>query len=792
MYKWHPNNSDLILIGVIIFLLILIFCRTETFASVKFDVKEYFEITNFKAPTSLTKVESNGRELSTKPEDISDVIKKLKSISHHDRAGFHTEHLEKGEYDHPENHIHLEKGNQLTFPEYFNSWDKWKGCLTSALYQGSCGSCWAFASTTALSARFYIESCGNTGCFEYPQLNQRALDRTLVNIDNVYKFKKYTLSSIVEYLDRNSDGSISKSEWLDSIKFMHKTALTSEKTRHAALQMLVYVLDFQSLGSIQFSIKNPNLETLLDRGRKTFKYWSKNNFINIKEWKNRWFSNPLPLSAEKLISCCYPVCYKSKPEKQKGTTVNNPQCYGGTLVDAWKVLRDTGTTTSMCIGYNLDRWEEGMPTKNCKELLGPNYSYCSGYNIDIESSISGIEELVTELEDSGVEPLTLNKENETETTKTIWTNPQLFRFKAKNAYKVKSSMTGIQREIMERGPVTTGYQIYSDFQYDFANKGMGGQKFSGKDKDIVGNTKNSLIYMHVDDGSAPLSGHAITIVGWGVYKDIPYWICLNSWGTEWGTSGYTKTDVRDGLPHHMNYGGYFWFVRGINNCEFEDNVVAGQPNLGNISYYGIINKYGWGLPYPELDDVELIPELDKDIMIDDDDVKIKTYNAIDGGGTYVFKNPDKTWSLKSMKTSPYTFFWPDERPKYILGHLASNLNKNIDTKELSVTPETISNLKKIQKIVNSPVVIIGNEQLQIISKNLKEGFGLIKTPPTDERSNKIKNPFSSSDRSNKSGNNIFVHRSIDHTSLEFHKKGTPIYIFPFRELNIKDLEFLKK
>ena len=155
---------------------------------------------------------------------------------------------------------------------------------------------------------------------------------------------------MVDYLDRNSNGSISKSEWLDSIKFMHKTALTSEKIRHAALQMLVYVLDFQSLGSIQFSIKNPNLEKLLERGRKTFKYWSKNDIIIVEEWKNRWLSNPLPLSAEKLISCCYPACYKSKPKKQKGTFVNNPQCYGGTLVDAWKVLRDTGTTTSMCIG----------------------------------------------------------------------------------------------------------------------------------------------------------------------------------------------------------------------------------------------------------------------------------------------------------------------------------------------------------------------------------------------------------------------------------------------------------
>lgn len=38
--------------------------------------------------------------------------------------------------------------------------------------------------------------------------------------------------------------------------------------------------------------------------------------------------------------------------------------------------------------------------------------------------------------------------------------------------------------------------------------------------------------------------HAITIVGWGSDringKDIPYWIVRNSWGDDWGTSGFGK------------------------------------------------------------------------------------------------------------------------------------------------------------------------------------------------------------------------------------------------------------
>lgn len=45
--------------------------------------------------------------------------------------------------------------------------------------------------------------------------------------------------------------------------------------------------------------------------------------------------------------------------------------------------------------------------------------------------------------------------------------------------------------------------------------------------------------------------HGVVAVGFGVLNGIPYWIVRNTWGTNWGLSGY------------------FLMKRGVNKCKIE-------------------------------------------------------------------------------------------------------------------------------------------------------------------------------------------------------------------------------
>jgi len=49
------------------------------------------------------------------------------------------------------------------------------------------------------------------------------------------------------------------------------------------------------------------------------------------------------------------------------------------------------------------------------------------------------------------------------------------------------------------------------------------------------------------------------MIGWGVEKDTPYWLMVNSWGEEWGANGLFK--IR----------------RGTNECKIESSCTAGVP-----------------------------------------------------------------------------------------------------------------------------------------------------------------------------------------------------------------------
>jgi cathepsin B len=117
---------------------------------------------------------------------------------------------------------------------------------------------------------------------------------------------------------------------------------------------------------------------------------------------------------------------------------------------------------------------------------------------------------------------------------------------SKNILFEPGNESNIRREIYHWGPCSTVMRVFQDFlDWD----GIGIYKWDSKSKQI-----NSF-------------GHAIVLIGWGEESGIKYWIARNSWGENWGDKGYFK------------------IVRGLNNCEIEENVFVGYPTLPSLKLF---------------------------------------------------------------------------------------------------------------------------------------------------------------------------------------------------------------
>ncbi|KAM3178596.1 hypothetical protein ACTXT7_002223 [Hymenolepis weldensis] len=108
------------------------------------------------------------------------------------------------------------------------------------------------------------------------------------------------------------------------------------------------------------------------------------------------------------------------------------------------------------------------------------------------------------------------------------------KYFADSVYNVRANEVEIMKEIMTNGPVEADFIVYADFL-----------------------TYYSGVYQHVKGGF--LGGHAVKILGWGEENGTKYWLCANSWNSDWGDEGFFK------------------ILRGHNHCGIESDINAGIP-----------------------------------------------------------------------------------------------------------------------------------------------------------------------------------------------------------------------
>jgi cathepsin B len=105
------------------------------------------------------------------------------------------------------------------------------------------------------------------------------------------------------------------------------------------------------------------------------------------------------------------------------------------------------------------------------------------------------------------------------------------------SYTRATTVAAMQNAIYTTGPIQVGFDVYSDF-YKYR---------SG----IYSRTSNTKV-----------GGHSVYLVGWGISGSTPYWIAINSWGSNFGMSGA------------------FYIVRGSNMCNIEKGYL---PIYGTIA-----------------------------------------------------------------------------------------------------------------------------------------------------------------------------------------------------------------
>src|SRR3989338_9659498 len=97
--------------------------------------------------------------------------------------------------------------NRKSIPSHFDCRQKWPGCISDARSQGSCGSCWAFASVTVLGDRFCtMTACDRECTVSTNTINLKSQDTLRNDVDEILGLQKLTLRHIFYTIVLNAHG----------------------------------------------------------------------------------------------------------------------------------------------------------------------------------------------------------------------------------------------------------------------------------------------------------------------------------------------------------------------------------------------------------------------------------------------------------------------------------------------------------------------------------------------------------------------------------------------------------
>jgi hypothetical protein len=208
----------------------------------------------------------------------------------------------------------------------------------------------------------------------------------------------------------------------------------------------------------------------------------------------------------------------------------------------------SGNFHNMCFGGNpaaiapyLER--EGVADTSCVD-----YSWCSG-DSELCKSVSSARHfdattLASKLNDNIPKPCGCYYKGVKKYLYKLDSGSDVFFINSKSPIDVFRNT--VKSHILDFGPVIGGYVVLKNFfTGNFTDPNFNGGVYFDR-ADYNGYNGGKLRFS--DRMTSETAGlHAISIVGWGVAKniqydndkvgDVPYWHCRNSWGDKWGNAG---------------------------------------------------------------------------------------------------------------------------------------------------------------------------------------------------------------------------------------------------------------